>query len=157
VFGGHAFREVSAGSLRTCGVADVAYCWGSNLFGQVGAGTEWPRHLKPTAVAGGLRFSHVSAGLSQSCGVATSGRAWCWGNNFGGNLGDGTFNDSSVPVAVTGTRTWLEVRPSANASHNCGVTVAGRAFCWGSNRSGELGDGTTEGRSSPVPVVAPAI
>lgn len=157
VFGGHAIREMSAGFARTCGVttADVAQCWGSNLFGQVGSGTDWPRHLKPTAVAGGLRFSHVSAGLAHGCGITTSGRAWCWGNNFAGVLGDGTFNDSSVPVAVTGTRTWLEVRPSADAAHNCGVTGAGRAFCWGYNLSGQLGNGTTEHQSSPVPIVAP--
>jgi alpha-tubulin suppressor-like RCC1 family protein len=144
VFGGLAFREVSAGWASTCGVttADVAHSGDPTLWGQVGSGIDFPRHLKPTAVAGGLRFSHVTAALEHGCGVTTAGRAWGWGSNSSGGLGDGSNEGSSVPVAVAGTRrTWVEVRAGAQAGHTCGITGAGRTFCWGWNDSGELGDG----------------
>jgi alpha-tubulin suppressor-like RCC1 family protein len=55
----------------------------------------------PVAVSGGLAFSAVSAGNDHTCGVTRSGTAYCWGLNSNGQLGDGTHNNSSVPVAVT--------------------------------------------------------
>src|SRR3989449_9469092 len=43
-------------------------------------------------------------------------------------------------------------RVSAGGAHTCGVTSGGAAYCWGSKGDGELGDGTTADRLSPVPV-----
>jgi alpha-tubulin suppressor-like RCC1 family protein len=51
-------------------------------------------------VTGGLRFSQVSAGGFYTCGVSTDQAAYCWGNNFGGPLGDGTTTDRNAPVPV---------------------------------------------------------
>jgi len=157
VFGGLSFRQVRAGFFFACGVTidDVAYCWGNNFDGRTGTGKDDPRILKPTPVAGGLRFSRVTAGLGHGCGVAITGRAWCWGNNALGELGNGSLENSPVPVAVPGFRTWLEVRAGPDAAHTCGISTAGQAFCWGWNNSGQLGDGTTQTRASPVPILVP--
>jgi alpha-tubulin suppressor-like RCC1 family protein len=155
------FRQVSAGSSHTCGVTtdDRAYCWGSNQWGQLGNGTTsgpeecnpYPCSTKPVAVLGGLRFRHVITGTEFTCGLTTNNRAYCWGMNFDGQLGDGTTTGRLKPVAVAGGRTFLLVR--AGGAHACAIDTSHAAFCWGANSHGQLGDGTTTARRlTPVRV-----
>ena len=54
----------------------------------------------PVAVEGGLQFAYIKAGELFTCGITSEGAAWCWGDNEYGQLGDGTFTRSSVPVKV---------------------------------------------------------
>jgi len=173
VGGGLSFAAVGAavGGPSRCGVttAGVAYCWGSNVYGALGDGTT-SNQTSPVAVAGGLTFAAVSSGGgATTCGVTTAGAAFCWGINTVGQLGIGTTTGSEVcgnnpcsttPVAVGGGLTFITV--STGASHTCGVTAAGAAYCWGANRNGQLGIGTTTGTPlcngfscspTPVPVV----
>jgi len=151
------FRQVSAGGQgHTCGVTteNVAYCWGVNLYGQVGDGTTTATasRLRPVPVQGGLRFRHVSAGDTHTCGVTTDDRAYCWGHNGSGQLGDGTIINSSTPVAVAGSRRFRLI--SAGDSYTCGLGYLDRrAYCWGSNLYGQLGDGGTAERRTPVAVL----
>ena len=99
-------------------------------------------------------------GLDHSCGVTTDDRAYCWGSNGSGALGIGTsagpdicagnesnWSCSTVPVAVLGGLRFRTV--SVGVTHTCGVTTDGLAYCWGSNYSGQLGDGTTTRRLKP--------
>jgi alpha-tubulin suppressor-like RCC1 family protein len=65
-----------------------------------------------------------------------------------GALGDGTTTQRLTPGAVSGLRRFDHV--NAGDLHTCGVTLAGRGFCWGRNETGQLGDGTTINRSKPV-------
>jgi alpha-tubulin suppressor-like RCC1 family protein len=95
-----------------------------------------------------LAFRQVSAGGEHTCGVTTDDRAYCWGRNFSGELGDGTTTDHSTPVAVTGGLRFRQV--SAGGAHTCGLTTDDRAYCWGAG--GLLGDGTTTPRLNPVAV-----
>ena len=119
--------------------ADVAYCWGSNGFGQLGDATTTDR-LTPVAVAGGLAFREVSAGVFYTCGVTTGHVAYCWGDNGFAQLGDGTETRRVRPARVKGSLAFRQV--SAGGDHTCGVTSDGVAFCWGLNDNGELGRGT---------------
>jgi alpha-tubulin suppressor-like RCC1 family protein len=146
------FRQVSAGSYHSCGVttADKVYCWGLNRDGELGDGTTTDR-LKPVAVRGGLSVRTVSAGTFHTCAVTTDQRAYCWGWNGEGQLGIvGAGNLRLGPAAVAGGRRFASVR--AGYHHTCGVTPADKAFCWGENISGQLGDGTTTSRREPVAV-----
>jgi alpha-tubulin suppressor-like RCC1 family protein len=78
----------------------VAYCWGSNDYGQLGGGFI-PSQLRPRAVAeGSIKFRKVSAGTNHTCGVAADGRAYCWGLNASGQLGDNTRSLRRRPVPV---------------------------------------------------------
>jgi len=106
VFGGLEFVSVSGGADHTCGVttAGEAYCWGRNLFGQLGngsAGSDQDTNT-PSLVVGEHHFAHVGAGQSFSCGITVGGNVYCWGRNDFGQLGDGTSTNRSEPVLVGG-------------------------------------------------------
>jgi alpha-tubulin suppressor-like RCC1 family protein len=90
-------------------------------------------------VAGGLHFLRVSAGSSHTCGITTANRAYCWGDNQDGELGDGTTTPRVTPTAVAGTRSFRQI--SSGPHHTCGVTTSDIALCWGSNEFGKLGNG----------------
>jgi alpha-tubulin suppressor-like RCC1 family protein len=95
-----------------------------------------------------VQFAVVTAGFRHSCAATPDGAAFCWGDNESGRLGDGTANDrSTVPVPVAGAHEFREL--SAGREHTCGVTTAGKAYCWGLGGSGQLGDGTTDYGSTP--------
>jgi alpha-tubulin suppressor-like RCC1 family protein len=146
-----AFWQLSAGSVHSCGVttADRAYCWGNNDLGFLGDGTTTP-HLTPVSVVGGLSFRQVSAG-GHTCAVTTGYRAYCWGSNYSGQLGDGTTTNRLRPVAVAGGHQFRQV--AAGIGFTCGVTYPdNRAYCWGGNEYGQLGNGATSRRLTPVAV-----
>jgi alpha-tubulin suppressor-like RCC1 family protein len=104
VRGGLRFDNMSGRDTHTCAVTpgNRAYCWGDNSVGQVGDGTSRNDRLTPVAVTGGLLFNGVSAGYRYSCGVSLNDRAYCWGVNGFGQLGNGTTTDSRTPTAVAG-------------------------------------------------------
>ena len=146
------FRQLSAGENHTCGITtdSVAYCWGHNEFGQLGIGTITLEQLTPLRVAGTLRLRQVSAAVFHTCGVTPDNRAFCWGHNGTGRLGDGTTTRRLTPVEVVGDRRFRQV--SASSGHTCAITPFDVAFCWGDNDLGQLGDGTITERHRPVRV-----
>jgi alpha-tubulin suppressor-like RCC1 family protein len=149
------FRQISAGTFHSCGVTtdNLAYCWGQDASGELGDGTQPANGFssKPIPVAGGLHFVQVSAGYYYSCGVTTDQRAYCWGENVYGKLGDGTNTRRLTPVAVIGGHRFRQV--DAGLFHTCGLTPSDEAFCWGYNRYGQLGDGSEfNQRQRPVRV-----
>jgi len=90
---------------HTCGVtgSGLGYCWGDNIFGQIGDGTTASVAPTPHAVAGALTFVAVSGGSDHSCGLSTAHIAYCWGFNGNGQLGTGPLGGTSpTPVPVVG-------------------------------------------------------
>ncbi len=135
-------QQLSTGKFHSCGVSENrAYCWGWNRHGALGDGT-FTRRLTPVAVAGGLSFSGVSAGNEYNCGVTSEKLAYCWGYNNNGGLGDGTTTLRLTPVAASGGLHFGSVNTSLVGHSTCGVTTGERAYCWGNNFLGQLGDGT---------------
>jgi alpha-tubulin suppressor-like RCC1 family protein len=96
----------------------------------------------------------VTTGRDHTCGETTGSRAYCWGYNYRGQLGDGTTTTRLIPAPVTGGLFFAQV--SAGWSHTCGKTSANVAYCWGDNALGALGDGTSQNyRTKPTPVAGP--
>jgi hypothetical protein len=143
--------QISSGFLSTCALdaAGRAFCWGLNESGELGTGapTDSCRlpympafgcHREPTPVLGGLTFSSLAVGNRFACGVAEGGRAYCWGFNLHGQLGNGGFARSDLPVAVAADLSFSSI--AAHESRACGVTIEGEGYCWG---NAFLGDGRT--------------
>lgn len=147
--GNLAFSDVSVGNGYACGLTtdSLAYCWGYGDQGNLGDGNPPSARFAstPARVAGGMRFKSISAAFRTACALDTSGRAYCWGRNVDGQVGDGTTSNRSVPTPVVGDYVFRAVR--AGGSTSCGITVGGQTMCWGRGAGGELGSGTTPLRS----------
>jgi alpha-tubulin suppressor-like RCC1 family protein len=126
-------------------------CWGRNDRGQLGGGTTADRN-SPADVAGlPEEIIAVAAGRAHTCALTVRGGVKCWGANEDGQLGDGTFRDRSRPVAVNGLAEDV-VGIAAGGNHTCALTRGGGLKCWGSNKYGQIGDGSLENRPEPVGV-----
>lgn len=161
------FRRIDAGATHVCAVdtASAALCWGEGVHGQLGDGVARATpavEREPRTVASRRAFGAVSAGGAHTCAIGTDAALWCWGLNRDGQLGlgaagtpetclDPSFPCSRVPVPVGGTLRFKAV--SAGQRHTCAVTVAGAAYCWGSNGSGELGTGAAVGVQGNAPAM----
>ena len=87
------------------------------------------------------------------CALTTDGTAYCWGLNSFGALGDGAASQQrNYAAPVSGGLTFKRLSDQ-QATHHCALTAAGAAWCWGDNRVGQLGDGTTTQRSVPTAVL----
>ncbi len=96
-----------------------------------------------------LSFHQVSAGDLHSCGLTSDNRAYCWGHNWAGQLGDGTRTDHLTPMPVVTEQRFRQI--SAGWATTCAITTDSRAYCWGKN-GGQIGDGTSQERWTPTPV-----
>lgn len=144
------FTRVAPGHFHSCALtaAGEAYCWGANSFGQIGHGERGGISPVPTPVTGGVRFGSLSAGGDFTCGLDTDGRAYCWGANFDGQLGNAAVGDTAAPVAVAGGIRFTALR--AGLFHTCGLDAQNQPYCWGNNDLGELGTGQV-GRAERAP------
>ena len=137
---GEGTREVYAGGLHTCAwtLDDKIKCWGDNSAGQLGVGGI-EKSTVPQRVDGltGLIVGMSLGGL-HTCGITIDGGLKCWGNNWGGQLGNTGTTDSSWPTDVVYLPGWIN-SVSAGDSHTCATSVEGLALCWGSNGIGQLG------------------
>ncbi|MEU4427851.1 hypothetical protein AB0F81_45120 [Actinoplanes sp. NPDC024001] len=157
---GITFTELAVGTDHTCGLGSDTkpYCWGRGAFGQLGNGIPANRS-SPVAViapAAGVTFTQLVAGYGHTCGLASDAKAYCWGQGLDGQLGDGATVDRASPVAVAGPVGVGFTQLAAGAFHTCGLGSDTKAYCWGRGLSGQLGDGATVDRASPVAVTAPA-
>lgn len=131
-----------------------AWSWGSNGSGQLGDNTAASKS-SPISVVGDFNNWVCLVGTQlSSAGLLSNGTIWTWGSNSVGQLGNGDIAiiTTSSPIAVVGGFTdWCEIGASSN--HVGAIRCNGTAWAWGCNSNGQLGDGTTINRSSPVSVV----
>lgn len=143
--------RVSAGRSHSCAVLinGAVYCWGANDWGQLGDGTLIER-LTPTPVAAlPATANTVAAGGDFTCAILVSNALMCWGHNEVGQLGNGTWVNSAVPV-TTSLLSGLPTSLSAGDKHVCATTDWEVIWCWGQSYGGSLGDGTSQNRATPT-------
>jgi alpha-tubulin suppressor-like RCC1 family protein len=91
-----------------------------------------------------------ASGVRHTCALSSPGSVKCWGENSG-KLGNGSSTNSLTPVQVTGLTSGV-TQVAMGTHHTCAIISTGGVQCWGSNSMGQLGDGTTSTRTSPVQV-----
>jgi alpha-tubulin suppressor-like RCC1 family protein len=126
-------------------------CWGDNGFGQLGNGSTEDSPV-PVKVSGISNAVAISTGGFHACALLATGSVMCWGRNRGGSLGDGSVADRHVPVEVRGITNAAGVGAGFIQDETCAVLTSGRVYCWGSNGSGQLGNGTHTKSALPVRV-----
>jgi uncharacterized delta-60 repeat protein len=149
--------KIAAGAFHSMvlGSDGQIQAWGYNGKGQLGDGTTIDRH-RPVAVVGLTGVVAVSSGLYHSLALVTDGSVRSWGWNEYGQLGDGTTVDRHRPVAVDGLA-GVATLGAGSWFHTLAVRVDGSAWAWGYNNLGQLGDGTTVDRHTPVRVAGTAV
>jgi serine/threonine protein kinase/alpha-tubulin suppressor-like RCC1 family protein len=131
-------KTYAVGGSQVCHLVDgVAVCRGADDRGQAGDRTL-------TGLAG------LSVGIAHACGLDAIGRAFCWGSNNSGQLGDGSTTDRR-PAAAVASETYFSLL-AGGLSHTCGLGSGGQASCWGRNVNGQLGTGTRQDGRRPVAV-----
>ena len=149
--GGVNWKQLESGDQSAAGIKTdgTLWTWGRDSYGVLGSGTTANRSSPATIVGGGTTWRSVEMGLNCAA-IKTDGTLWTWGYNGFGGLGDGTTSNRSSPVTTLGGGTnWKQVS-GGNYAHMAAIKTDGTLWIWGSNTYGQLGDGTTSNRSSPV-------
>lgn len=143
---GHALALAHDGTVQA---------WGANGAGQLGDGGYVSRALA-SAVPGLSSITAVAAGSSYSLALTASGDLLAFGGNGFGQLGNGSpLNLFPSPTPATGLPALVAI--AAGDAHAFGLTADASVWAWGRNDFGQIGDGTTTDRRSPVQIAGPGM
>ncbi len=149
------WNSISTGTNHTIALKDngTIWGWGENSNSKLGFFTT-ENVLVPTQIGTATNWDNVSAGNKHSMGVKTNGTLWGWGRNFDGQLGIGsTVLEMQVPTQIGTLTTWNAVAAGLNHTIATRETPAGYSL-WGWGAAGDVGDGSSIQRNSPVQIGA---
>jgi hypothetical protein len=161
VTGAMTWSKVATGNLHVCAIdnSGVAYCWGSNQYGQTGDNLSGFQRTTPSLVDGSHTFIAISSGYDFSCAIDNNNDGYCWGRGAEGQLGNGGTGSQSAPALVTGGYKWSSIK--TGYGYACGVATNGKVYCWGQNSESQLGVGVTVSGLSqtnvPMQISAPGV
>lgn len=174
------WKSISAGGSQTCAIKidGTLWCWGINIFGQLGNGT-YDNSPLPVQAGTDTDWTMVSTFTTDTCGIKTDKTLWCWGGNEGKIpkliskeewLGVSTGEWKYCGVKIDNTlwclredlffghklkqiddyKDWLSI--SFGTAHTCAIKTDNTLWCWGDNIYGQLGTGDYEFREEPTQV-----
>jgi alpha-tubulin suppressor-like RCC1 family protein len=141
--------EIAAGWWRTCALltGNTLWCWGQGPLGDGTTGS-----ISHPVQVGLAQTSSPAVGHGHSCALVASGTAAaCWGDSVVGQLGDGQWAHSDLPVTVASLTNIADI--AAGELHTCAALNGGDLLCWGSNDNGQLGNPDYFHQPSPVTVL----
>ena len=143
--------SIAAGYDHSCALATGGgvKCWGYNSTGQLGDDSTTLRKT-PVDVSGlASGVAQISAGEKHTCARTTGAGMKCWGYGLYGQLGQNSTSQFTTPQDVMGLTSGVAAI-AVSGWHSCALLTAGSVKCWGENLHGEIGDGTTTDRFTPV-------
>jgi alpha-tubulin suppressor-like RCC1 family protein len=153
------FCQIAAGSSHTVAIDKngQAWAWGLNGTGELGDNSITSRRT-PVSVLGAVKtFCKIAAGFNHTVAIDKNGRAWGWGFNSTGQLGDNSITQRLTPVSVLGAvKTFCQIAAgggAAGGSHTVAIDKNGRAWGWGLNSGGQLGNNAILSQRTPVSVL----
>jgi hypothetical protein len=159
--GGTDWKQVSTGNQFTAAIKTdgTLWIWGYNNFGQLGTNALSNRSTPVTTFAGGTNWQQVSASnASHTAAIKTDGTLWIWGNGGNGQLGTNALSNRSTPVTTfAGGTNWQQVSCDGDATvngHTAAIKTDGTLWTWGTGTSGQLGNNTASGSSTPITTFA---
>lgn len=151
-------KAFTAPRLKRAKPAAAWHFWGSNLSGNFGNTTNSNSSSTPLSVFSSASWTKLVGGGEVNAttgyftaGIKSNGTLWGFGKNTHGQLGIGNATDISSPVQIGSGTNWADVFGSFCRS-NFAIRTDGTLWAWGQNPEGNLGDGTTTPRSSPVQI-----
>ena len=155
ITGGTNWKQVSGGGIHIAGVKSdgTLWTWGYNNTGQLGDNTIVNKSSPIQTIGAATTWNKVSAGASNTAGIKTDGTLWIWGGSNGGTIGNNTNTAVYSPVqTVAGGTDWRQV----SVGNNFWAAIKNDGTLWSCGLNvptGQLGDGTTISKSSPVQTV----
>ena len=134
----------------------VGTVWGvgNNENGELGDDTTDDRSSPVQTICGGSNWVEINCGYYNIAGLKDDGTLWTWGQNNDGGLGDNTTVEKSSPVqTICGGTDWKTMVVGTYYEHCAAIKNDGTLWLWGRNNDGEIGDETTEDKSSPIQTI----
>ena len=149
------WRVVAGSQHHSCGVRGDGslWCWGQNVFHEVGAPELDTIFSSPRRVGSDSDWQSVAVGWFHSCGLKRDGQLWCWGRAIEGQLGVESIDPLPAPNLIAMPASFSRI--ALGHFHSCGVDDAGSLYCWGMNEEGQLGVADLERRHMPAPLPLP--
>ncbi|MDO9628657.1 MAG: InlB B-repeat-containing protein, partial [Acholeplasmataceae bacterium] len=157
--------SISLGDFHSSAITSLnrVFTWGYNNFGQLGNGTsDSNAHSTPIEITSNFNLEvdetivNISSGFFHSSALTSTGRVFTWGRNSFGQLGDGTTTNRFTPFDITNQFNIEEgeaiISVSSEGEHSAILTSTGRMFTWGYNTYGQIGDGTTIHKTTPIEI-----
>ena len=155
------WNSVHSGFRHTCALSSdaKAYCWGSSEYGQLGNNTTTdiltPVAIHQGEIPSGVTISQIATGTYSTCAIGSDAKAYCWGYNGNGQLGNNATANALTPVAVHQGQIPAGVSLTQIATggyHTCALGSDAKAYCWGYGPFGQLGNNATTNALTPVAV-----
>jgi alpha-tubulin suppressor-like RCC1 family protein len=144
---------IAAGHYHTLAVKNdgTVWAWGRNSSNELGDGSAVQRN-SPVQLPSLTGVIAVAGGTMHSLALKADGTVMGWGSNSYGQLGDATLTSKSTPQPVARFLPFVTAI-AAGEAHSLFVGLDGYVRASGQNTVGQLGDGTTTNRQSPVQVL----
>jgi alpha-tubulin suppressor-like RCC1 family protein len=150
---GKSAKSVSLGQTHSCAILidDSVKCWGSNSNGQLGDGSTIDSNIpKSVTLQGGQTAISISSGSYHTCVILENLSLSCWGDNWHGQLGDGTNIRNLEPNSVLFESEYETIFLESGSFHTCAILVNNSIYCWGFNSAGQLGSSELGSSNTPL-------